>query len=152
MHELSMRTIIIPSRSISSYYAYTSAQMRLLQTDVRFVCLSRNFQQTVYDILQFERFAFFLGHYYTLLSLDEYKQHRFAVCATNDKDVKYDEINFSFYYPNIILVALVLNYFNLHVILYFQNLNMYNYTLIEEIVIRLYDANITNIVQIDNYG
>lgn len=73
-----MRTIIIPSRSISSYYAYTSAQMRLLQTDVRFVCLSRNFQQTVHGILQFERFASFLGHY-TLLSLHEYKQHYFAI-------------------------------------------------------------------------
>lgn len=40
-------TIIIPSRSISSYYAYTSAQMRLSQTDVRFVCLLRHFQQTL---------------------------------------------------------------------------------------------------------
>lgn len=59
LHESSMRTIIIPSRSISSYYAYISAQMRLLQTDVRFVCLSRNFQQTVHGILQFKRLLFF---------------------------------------------------------------------------------------------
>lgn len=61
--------------------------MRLLQTDVRFVCLSRNFQQTVQGILQFERFASFLGHY-TLLSLHEYKQHYFAIWTTNGKDIR----------------------------------------------------------------
>lgn len=61
--------------------------MRLLQTDVRFVCLSRNFQQTVHGILQFERFASFLGHY-TLLSLHEYKKHYFVIWTTNGKYIQ----------------------------------------------------------------